>query len=250
MPSLAARIWPQRFTAEAASLGSDEVEAGPSCHGCYLIGLSWQSDPSREHRSTEDAKLAEGSLQTVLRQFENRIRGDDRYYDADSCWMSAEVVRRAEVSALSIDRYHPGDSLGEHGMSDDEEMPEDDDEDEQDRDDEDDEDDDDEAGQLRQRGGIIVSESVSVPGKFRTAKDVMNRIRWDAALDSSDYIIGYEDRFVGTREKALELWKSEQTDEEFIPQHRILYFKRKSDDVIVWERRARVDDVFGSGVSR
>ena len=160
--------------------------------------------------------------------------------------MSAEVVRRAEVSALSIDRYHPGDSLGEHGMSDDEEMPEDDDEDEQGQDDDDD---DDEARQLRQRGGII-SENVSVPGKFRTAKDVMNRIRWDAALDSSDYIIGYEDRFVGTRERALELWKSEQTDEEFIPQHRILYFKRRSDDVIVWERRARVDDVFGSGVSR
>lgn len=48
-------------------------------------------------------------------------------------------------------------------------------------------------------------------------------------------------------EKALDTWKSEQTDEEFIPQHRILYFKRKSDATIVWERRTRLDLLFGSG---
>lgn len=154
--------------------------------------------------------------------------------------MSADVVRQAEVSSLDLDHYHPGDSLGEHGMSEDEDMSDDEDEDE--------------AGeteapnQLRSSEGEKAPRNVSVPGKFRTARDVMNRIKWDAALDSSDYIIGYEDRFVGAREKQLELWKSEQTDEEFIPQHRILYFKRRSDDVIVWERRLRVDDVFGSGI--
>lgn len=48
-------------------------------------------------------------------------------------------------------------------------------------------------------------------------------------------------------EKALDTWKSEQTDEEFIPQHRILYFKRKSDSTVVWERRTRIDLLFGSG---
>lgn len=229
VPSLAARIWPARFTAEP---NDEEADAGPSCHGCYLIGLTWQA----EQRSNEEVKLTEGSLQTVLRYFETRIRGDERYYDSDTCWMSADVVRQSEVSLLDLDHYHPGDSLGEHGMSEDEELSDDEEEEEEEE-------------TLAQSRANQDDKSVSVPGKFRTAKDVMNRIRWDAALDSSDYIIGYEDRFVGAREKALEQWKSEQTDEEFIPQHRILYFKRRSDDVIVWERRSRVDDVFGSGVA-
>lgn len=59
--------------------------------------------------------------------------------------------------------------------------------------------------------------------------------------------MGYEDRFAGAMEKALDTWKSEQTDEEFIPQHRILYFKRRSDATVVWERRTRTDLLFGSG---
>jgi uncharacterized protein (UPF0248 family) len=84
-------------------------------------------------------------------------------------------------------------------------------------------------------------------GKFRSATDALNRIRWDVSMDSSDYLVGYEDRFIGAQEKALDSWKAEQTDEEFIPQHRILYFKRKSDGVIVWDRRSRVDTIFGSG---
>ncbi len=87
------------------------------------------------------------------------------------------------------------------------------------------------------------------PGKkFRTAQDVIARLRWDPSLDSSDYMVGYEDRFVGAREKPLDAWKSELTDDEFIPQHRVLYFKRRSDGAVVWERRTRRDDVFGSGV--
>jgi uncharacterized protein (UPF0248 family) len=84
-------------------------------------------------------------------------------------------------------------------------------------------------------------------GKLRTAVDALNRIRWDPGMDSADYVVGYEDRFLGAQEKALDSWRTEQTDEEFIPQHRILYFKRKSDGVIVWDRRSRVDAIFGSG---
>ena len=51
-------------------------------------------------------------------------------------------------------------------------------------------------------------------------------------------------------EKALDMWKSEQTDEEFIPQHRILYFKRRSDSTVIWNRRMRTDLLFGSGDGR
>lgn len=80
----------------------------------------------------------------------------------------------------------------------------------------------------------------------------MNRLRWDPSLDPAEYIIGYEDRFLGAKETGLERWKTEQTDEEFIPQHRILYFKRKGvdgrEEEVVWERATRIDRVFGSGV--
>lgn len=89
--------------------------------------------------------------------------------------------------------------------------------------------------------------------KLRPASDVLNRLRWDPNLDPADYIIGYEDRFLGAKETSLEKWKSEQTDEEFIPQHRILYFRKKFNDggdgkgELVWERATRIDKVFGSG---
>jgi uncharacterized protein (UPF0248 family) len=84
--------------------------------------------------------------------------------------------------------------------------------------------------------------------KLRPATDILNRLRWDPNMDSSDYIIGYDDRFLGVRETGLDRWKTEQTDEEFIPQHRILYFKRKSDELVVWERETRKDAIYGSGV--
>lgn len=82
--------------------------------------------------------------------------------------------------------------------------------------------------------------------KFRTAAHVLNRLRWDATYDQNDFVVGYEDRFLGAMERRLDDWKSEQTHEEFIPQHRILYFKRNSDGVVVWERRTRTDLVFGT----
>lgn len=97
--------------------------------------------------------------------------------------------------------------------------------------------------------------STSMPvssSRLRPASDVLNRLRWDPNLDPSEYIIGYEDRFLGPKEIGLWKWKTEQTDEEFIPQHRILYFKKRSgDDLqgdVIWERATRVDKVFGSGV--
>ncbi|PHH74321.1 hypothetical protein CDD80_3160 [Ophiocordyceps camponoti-rufipedis] len=72
----------------------------------------------------------------------------------------------------------------------------------------------------------------------------MSRIRWDPSLDPSDYTVGYRDRFAGVRERSLEGWTAESTDEDFIPQHRIVYFRRRSDGALVWDRRSRVDAVF------
>ena len=78
--------------------------------------------------------------------------------------------------------------------------------------------------------------------------DILNRLRWDFGYDSSDYIIGYVERFEGIAELPLNLWLKDSTEEDFIPQHRIRYFKRISDDQTVWDRNTKVDKVFGSGI--
>lgn len=240
-PGVNARMWPARFV-ESTATADDEDEA-KDYQGCYLVGL----DKLDAKMSREELQLALGGLRSSLRRFEEQMRGDEKYFDAKSCWMSAEVVNRAELSELEVD----GREWGEYAPGEEE-----DDEEEEEEEESLDE------GLVAEMGGLEVSgkkrkkgkreevvESVKLGTgkKFRTAADVMSRIRWDPMMDSGDFVVGYEDRFVGAREKALDAWKSEQTDEEFIPQHRILYFKRKSDGVVAWERKTRKDDIFGSG---
>jgi uncharacterized protein (UPF0248 family)/2'-5' RNA ligase len=263
-PGLDARMWPARFRLvedpdrnNQEDDGSEGEEQGEEeardFRGCYLIGLG-KADPDM---GKEELQLALGALQGVLARFETQMRADERYFDARSCWLSAAVVNKGELGELEVDQRE----WGEYTPGEEEE-------------DDDEEDEEEEAGkELGQSLGEDSEEDESWPKKekgkkkgaagrrqvatvdlradktkrFRTAADVMNRIRWDPQLDSSDYVIGYEDRFTGAQEKALEAWKSEQTDEEFIPQHRILYFRRKSDGRKIWDRRTRWDELFGNG---
>lgn len=47
-------------------------------------------------------------------------------------------------------------------------------------------------------------------------------------------------------------WVKETTDEEFVPEGRIWYFKRKGDEEegeIMWDREKKIDRICGSGVS-
>lgn len=46
-------------------------------------------------------------------------------------------------------------------------------------------------------------------------------------------------------------WKGglETTDEEWIPQHRILYFRKRGEEGRVWDREKRLDRIFGTGIS-
>lgn len=206
--------------------------------GCYLIGLDWNDD--RGVRIKPASEAAEGSLAGVLRQFESRIRDDDKYYDPKTSWMAATVVRGSEVGALALD----SNDWGEVGI------PGDDSDSDLDLDDDDDDEEERPAGQPETPAPGDKQPRAAKPpgaGKLRPAADVMSRLRWDDSIDSGDFSVGYEDRFVGIMEKDLAEWRSEQTDDEFIPQHRIAYFKRRSDGVVVWDRAARVDLVFGSG---
>ena len=61
--------------------------------------------------------------------------------------------------------------------------------------------------------------------------------------------MGYHDRHADVMELPVSSWRGggDVTDEEFIPQHRILYFRRKEDGIKVWDRKERLDLLFNSG---
>jgi uncharacterized protein (UPF0248 family) len=81
-----------------------------------------------------------------------------------------------------------------------------------------------------------------------SAIDVLSRIQWDPVYRSEDFVIGYLERFEGIKEMPLDLWLKESTEEDFIPQHRIKYFKKTPSEEVVWSRDDRIDKVFGSGL--
>jgi len=78
--------------------------------------------------------------------------------------------------------------------------------------------------------------------------DVLSRIQWDPVYKSEDFIIGYLERFEGIKETPLDLWLKESTEEDFIPQHRIKYFKKTPSEEVLWSRDDRIDKVFRSGL--
>ncbi|KAJ5725094.1 uncharacterized protein N7483_006451 [Penicillium malachiteum] len=78
--------------------------------------------------------------------------------------------------------------------------------------------------------------------------DIINHIIWDESFNPDNYVIVFLDRFEGELELSFAGWKKESTDEEFIPQHRVLYIRHINGDV-VWDRRRRIDTIFNSGNS-
>lgn len=76
--------------------------------------------------------------------------------------------------------------------------------------------------------------------RMRTSIEVFNRIKWDNSLPKEDFIIGYDDRFLGIMEVPFD-----EFDLETIPLHRIRIFKRSG--VVVWSRNDRIDAVFKYG---
>ena len=87
--------------------------------------------------------------------------------------------------------------------------------------------------------------------RMRTALEVIRRLEWDPACCAAAVVVGYHDRILGEIvEKPLDAFSRwgaiELADENelAIPQHRVVYFK--SGDAIVWDKRCRLDGVYGS----
>lgn len=87
---------------------------------------------------------------------------------------------------------------------------------------------------------------------LRPAQDILSRLRHDPQFASQSFTIGYIDRHSPeVMELPLSSWKGgDVTHEEFIPLHRILWFKRDADGKKVWDRKERLDEIFGSGRSK
>ena len=84
---------------------------------------------------------------------------------------------------------------------------------------------------------------------MKTAVDVISRILWDEELPTELFTVGYLDRFLGIIEKPFSSFSWEDIASVdysvlAIPKHRIQYFKYR--DVIIWDKRTRLDKVFGS----
>ena len=97
----------------------------------------------------------------------------------------------------------------------------------------------------------IISGSQPKRPSLRPAKDILSRIRHDPALDEDDFIVGYHDRHADVMEMPVKSWTGggDFTEEEWIPQHRILYYRRKGENgEKVWDRKERIDLLFGSGI--
>lgn len=171
LPDLHVRFWPARFV-EATAAGSIEDDQG-DYEGFYLVGLD------KLEGSTTDDKTMQEKLVDVLRKFEDQIRGDPKYYDERTSWVEAGVIRRAALKPLQVDARE----WGEYTVGDDESDEEEEDEDEvaqgssvyEDY----------QAVQSASKKGKTTNQPRSVvvskpegAGKFRTASDVLNRLRW------------------------------------------------------------------------
>lgn len=172
LPDLHVRFWPARFVEASAAADPTGDEQG-DYEGFYLVGLD------RLEGSTTDEKTMQEKLVDVLRKFEDQIRGDPKYYDERTSWVEAGVIRRAALKPLQVDARE----WGEYTVGDDESDEEEEEEEE--------------AAQgssvyedyqavhsaakkgrtTNQPRSVVISKPAGA-GKFRTASDVLNRLRW------------------------------------------------------------------------
>lgn len=201
-PQAVIRLWPERFAESLPEPGSKSSNV----HGLYLLGLQRALSPV-------DRRPLIGLLQI----FEETIRKNDIYYDPTFSFVSvAECRRDALPSSVLVDRP----AWSDDGIDDTADSEDEADElqealetiDFQDRFTHQSN-----ASIKKQQRSSKSSTTTHIPAqKLRTSTNVYNRLMWDPQLDQGDYLIGYEDRFLGIREMPLASWKREIEDEAFV----------------------------------
>jgi uncharacterized protein (UPF0248 family) len=218
-----------------------ETDEWTELRGFYLVGLS--SDETDAKRPKNEKREIENKFMEVLRNFEQQLQADALKYDPNDSWIQVQHVGKSALGTVQVDDRDWEDGDEEVSDSDDEGK------DEEGLSPKESEDDSPTKRPKRPKQSKHQKKpKKSIPGKkLRPALDVINRIRWDSSLEAGKFVVGYEDRFLGVREMEVKKWKMEQTDLEFIPLHRVVYFKRLSDGVLVWDRETKTDLVFGAG---
>jgi uncharacterized protein (UPF0248 family) len=243
------RLWPGQFTQE---IGDGDAELSVS----FFIGLS------------TSLSLSAASF---LLSFENQLLTNEQYYDPASCYLSVEVVGGAQLSTYKLKKSvfsPPLDETEEVTVSDSSSERSEVQKESEDR----------RVTTLdplwdsdafkfskdlsrRQYKSQLKKKTVTPhcqAPKLRTSTDVYNRLMWDSGSgDLNDFVIGYEDRFTGLKEITLSSWKRDVSDREFvrvlfhlplfilrpiwkIPFHRIVYFRRRNDDCIIWDKYVEI----------
>ncbi|OKL62734.1 hypothetical protein UA08_01134 [Talaromyces atroroseus] len=240
-PGIHARIWPGLFTESEEG----QIEKQVEYRGCFLIGLAKNDNISNQPFSDDsDRHSAHVSLLALLESFAEQIRSNEAYFDKHVLWADVAFVKQSELKDVRLCDSDWTNTVVSHG---------------EDLDLDDGFEHDIDNGSIEGGGTVqdsnksqqidqpVHSANVAAKPKLRPAEDVISRLRWDPSFDAADYVVGYLDRFIGEKEVPVSLWKSEQTDEEFIPMHRVLYFKRRSDGQRVWDRQKRIDLIFNTG---
>ena len=224
IPSFSLTMWPGLFVqSKAESLQS--VEVGQE-RGCFLIGIK---------PGNSDGRLQEhlNELNQRLQCFELDIRSHPSFLDEQvPPSVFARCVNQARLGRLIVDEWIwpqttatplTFTSTSEDAIS---------------------------SYDFLIDAPTDIKEEVSTQTstKLRPASDVLSRLRWDPEVDSGDFVVVYLDRFAGFKEISLDQWKSDTSDDEFIPQHRIAAFKQRSTGEIVWHRAEKIDKIFrGNG---
>ena len=214
-PNTLCHLWPARLVDES------NVDH-QTLNGFYLVGLSsLKSSPDEEEGKQRPPKSKPGikhGLLSTLRAFESDLRSNTRFYDQNEMFVSVTQATAAQIPPfLELDTYQWPDG----GYDDDDGEDEDVIEEEGRSDDQDDAD-----TKQRMRHGMPTAH---VPAaKLRTSSDIYNRLMWDPAISKEDYVIGYEDRFKGTKEVPLSAWKREVEDEAFVSRSDWSHFDSKN----------------------
>lgn len=219
--AVSARAWPGRFN-------DSEVDGKNELAVIYLIGVS-----AREEKA-DMQKLVTGKILEAGRKLE-RICRQTECVERGHGWVEVNLVSRRKIGeGRFILDEREFDALFEASVENEECAP-----------------------QVEKTTNVPMRTSgpsnAGCSKKLRPAQDVINRLKWDPGSNTEDYLIGYEDRFLGVKELPLGKWKSDQTDDEFIPMHRVVWVRRRGagdegkEGEIVWDRKQRIDWIFGSG---
>ncbi|KAF3909976.1 hypothetical protein ABW20_dc0108024 [Dactylellina cionopaga] len=263
-PGLTARVWPGRFHEVPVKSGEEEGKKNveedekTEMRGFYLLGLAPVPGSTAE-MSKEEKRNGEAAFAAVLRNFETAVRNKDKFDEKDS-WVTVSCVKHdgmvteaGHVVEEDKTMVWDGGEADEEGDS----IPDDEDSEDEEENEmvetllgEGGNDDDffgSTAKKNKKKNAVAVQQKTGPTPKLRPSIEVFNRIKWDNKYDAASYVIGYEDRFRGVLEIGVDKWKTEMSDEEFVPMHRVVYFRDRKTGEVVWDREKRVDRIFGSG---